>query len=211
VIDFIRKTWIRLHLRGVSFADKSGRLDSLYRVEDPWGMATAREQHRFRATGAIIEKWLGKVGTILEVGCGEGHQSESLQPLCAALTGIDVSERAVERARVRCPGATFLAGELGSVVGPGGGRFDLVTACEVLYYMSDVRAAIRRMSELGVHCLATYYDGKASQLDPIFKDVPVLHSETFSHEDTSWRAVCWRGGDLLSASPTPRTAADQAG
>jgi 2-polyprenyl-3-methyl-5-hydroxy-6-metoxy-1,4-benzoquinol methylase len=203
LIDFIRKTWIRLHLRGVSFADKSGRLDSLYRVEDPWGMATAREQHRFNATAAIIEKWIGKVDTLLEVGCGEGHQSESLMPLCRALTGIDVSERAVQRARVRCPVATFQAGELSSVQGPGGGRFDLVTACEVLYYMSDVRGAIRRMSELGVHCLATYYDGRAAQLDPVFKDVPVLHSESFSHEDTRWRAVCWRGDDLLAAWAKP--------
>lgn len=164
-------------------------------------MTTAREQYRFEATAAIVQRWLGKTGTILEVGCGEGHQSESLVPLCRALTGIDISERAVQRARVRCPSATFLAGDLNSVQAPGG-KFDLVTACEVLYYMSDVRAAIRRMSELGTNCLATYYDGRSPQLDPIFKDVPVLHSETFSHEDTRWRAVSWRGGDLLSAWKT---------
>src|SRR5262249_10528424 len=163
-----------------------GRLDSLYRLEDPWGMATAREQRRFKATAAIIQKWLGEVDTILEGGCGGGHQSESLAPLCRALTRIDGSGRAVQRARGRCPGATFRAGDLGSVQGPNGGRFELVTACEVLYYISDVRVAIRRMSELGVHCLGTYYDGSAAQLDPIFKDVPVLHSETFSHEDTRW-------------------------
>jgi len=186
-----------MHLRSVSFADKSRRLNSLYRVKDPWGMETACEQSRFAATAAIIDRWVGTVGTLLEVGCGEGHQSMSLLSRCQTLVGIDISERAIARARSRCSGATFFVGDIYSTNGPAGNRFDLVTACEVLYYMSDPRAAILRMSEIGEHCIATYYHGRAATLDSIFRKVPIARSEEFRHGDTRWRAVYWRGDDLL--------------
>jgi len=54
----------------------------------------------------------GRVSSLLEIGCGEGHQSAQLQLVCDRLTGLDVSGRAVKRARGRCPGGEFLVGDV---------------------------------------------------------------------------------------------------
>ena len=48
---------------------------------------------------------------ILEIGCGEGHQSGRLLEICDSLYGIDVSHRAITRAQARCSGAKFGVGD----------------------------------------------------------------------------------------------------
>src|SRR5580700_10350985 len=100
-------------------------------------MRSAREQARFEWTNQVIGDHLAPLGTILEVGCGEGHQSQYLARQSGELYGIDVSARAVDRARQRCPAGNFAVGDpftLGSAMPD---RYDLVAACEVLYYVKD--------------------------------------------------------------------------
>ena len=88
-VSRLRGFWVRWALRGVHYADRAGKLNLLYRVEDPWQMQSAREQARFGWTNQIIEANLAPVGTILEIGCGEGHQSQYLARACGQLYGIE--------------------------------------------------------------------------------------------------------------------------
>jgi SAM-dependent methyltransferase len=171
-------------------------LDALYTVADPWLMTSPSEQFRFDATNRLISRRLGgtAVQSLLEVGCGEGHQSLHLQNVCDRLIGLDVSARAVRRARVRCPQAEFLVGDIFSrqvsVLAP----FDLVVACEVLYYMTDVTAALRQIRLLGRNCLLTYFEGEAKTLDRhVSASCPTSLSEVFTFEQARWRAV-WLDG-----------------
>ncbi len=69
----LRDFWVRLALRRVHYADCTGKLDRLYRVEDPWQMESAREQARFAWTSRLIAAHFAPLGSILEIGCGEGH------------------------------------------------------------------------------------------------------------------------------------------
>lgn len=144
-MEQLRTLWKRILLRGVHASHKYSRLDTLYVLKDPWDMESEREQFRFHETARVIRDNIGQVGTILEIGCGEGHQSRTLVPLCNRFTGIDISRRAVKRARSRVLNAEFHAGDIfTSRVLSNEGTFDLVIACEVLSYLPDMPSAVRR-------------------------------------------------------------------
>ena len=188
----LRDYWKRLALRRVHYADRADKLDMLYRVEDPWHMESAKEQARFDWTNRLISTHLAPVGSVLEIGCGEGHQSRHLSRVCGQLYGLDVSTRAVSRARHRCPAAQFAVGgpftfHLSQMPSP----VDLVVACEVLYYVKDVPRFLARLSELGRACLVTYYQGQAPSLDPHLAAMPDGHRDRFTCDDTEWNAVWW--------------------
>lgn len=174
-------------------ADHVGALDTLYRIEDPWNMGSPREQARFVATNRLIEREFGRVGDLLEIACGEGHQSEHLRRVCDRLVGVDVSGRAVERARRRVPDARFELVDLSRSGWRGPpDRFDLVTACEMLYDLQDVAPMIERMNALGRACFVTFYSPAAERLSPHLSALPLLGRESFGHGDVEWLACWWR-------------------
>ena len=188
-----RKAWMKLTLKDVSGNDNHSQLDRIYTVADPWGMETAREQARFAATNAIIESAFGRVGSVLEIGCGEGHQTEWLARLSDEQYGVDVSAKAIERARKRLPQASFHAGSIEDQPwGDAAGRFDLVTACDVLYYMSDVPAAIARMRHLAPNGLVTFYAPTCDRVAPHLMGIPNIRHDWIAHQRTSWLVAWWR-------------------
>jgi SAM-dependent methyltransferase len=192
----LNEMWRRLVLRGVRYSDNYKKLDVSYLVMDPWGMASPREQYRFVETNRIILKKLGRVESLLEIGCGEGHQSVELRQVCDQLFGLDVSRRAVSRARRRCPQGEFLVGDVFSHEVAARGPFDLVVACEVLYYVADVAAVLRRMRTLGRKNLVTYFEGEMETLDPLVLSFPGVVAESFEFKDARWRCAWW-GGDRV--------------
>jgi predicted TPR repeat methyltransferase len=106
--------------------------DDLYAAErDPWEFETSPyEQAKYDATIAALPRGYE---TGLEIGCSIGVLTERLQPHVADLLAVDVSESALEAARARVPGVTFERRELPEQFPPG--RFDLIVASEVLYYL----------------------------------------------------------------------------
>ncbi|MGH6645240.1 MAG: hypothetical protein ACRED3_21350, partial [Bradyrhizobium sp.] len=70
-----RRSWMKYALRGVGPNDNFERLDLAYSIEDPWNMNSPGEIARFEATNRIIEREFGRVGSLLELGCGKGHQT----------------------------------------------------------------------------------------------------------------------------------------
>jgi len=194
---WFRRRWRRLNLRGVERADAHLRLELLYRLNDPWNMASDRERFRFEETSRILRRALvspaERVDSLLEIGCGEGHQSEHLAPLCRSLNGIDISPTAVRRARQRLPGASFVAGDL--LAQPWAAerhRFDVVTAFEVLYYVKDMARVLETMSTLGRACIVSYYEPSAPVVEPHLAAMPVEGRERFRFEDVEWRVAWWR-------------------
>lgn len=189
----LRDLWVRLTLRGVHFSNRHGRLNELYRAENPWNLDSAKEKHRFEETNRIIAEAFGRPQRILEIGCGEGHQSEYLKRQCEELFGIDVAERAVDRAGRRLPDCQFERADLASsVLARTHTPFDLVVAAEVLYYVSDVEGTIRRMEEVGKACLVTYYSALDAKLGPILAGRSGANTRRFEFEGTVWQAHWWR-------------------
>jgi 2-polyprenyl-3-methyl-5-hydroxy-6-metoxy-1,4-benzoquinol methylase len=193
--QMVRRTWMRYALRGVRQNDAHGRLDLAYKVPDPWHMASEQEQARFVETCTILRRELGaRFNTVLEIGCGEGHQTEHLAELAGRITGIDVSPKAIERAARRMPEGEFLAGELFAQPWARAlGHFDLVTACEVIYYMSDLAGFLRAMDRLGHHCLVTYFAPAARKVEAHVMAMPGVQQTTFRYRDVEWVAAWWKG------------------
>lgn len=188
-----RRTWMKYAMRGVGAADNHGRMDLAYSMPDPWDMDSNMERARFAATDALITRTFGRVGSILELGCGEGHQTRHFAALADTVYGIDVSAKAVERARVAVPDAHFAATDIfAQPWGEERGRFDLVTACEVMYYMKDVDATIARMSQLGRNCLVTFFSPALRRLSPHLDRIPNLQKDWMFYGGTVWLACWWR-------------------
>jgi SAM-dependent methyltransferase len=61
--------------------------------------ARVADQKRLKFITDNIRKALGEEGTILDVGCGNGIISSSLGRLGYGVTGIDVSEKAIQKAK----------------------------------------------------------------------------------------------------------------
>jgi SAM-dependent methyltransferase len=189
----ITKLWRRYTMRHLRQSDNYRDLNRLYAVPDPWGMVTEREQSRFRQTNAVLESLVGPVKSILEIGSGEGHQSEHLARLCQRLDGVDVSARAVARASARVPHCRFGVGDIANLpwTMAEGDRYDLVVACEMLYYVADVPKTIARMSELGRACLVTFFC-PGQRLARHLEAIPAAQRGWIYHEPYAWLWAFWR-------------------
>jgi len=199
--QLVRRTWMKYALRKVRQNDAHERLDLAYKLPDPWHMASEQEQARFVETNAVIERELDDhFERVLEIGCGEGHQSEYLSALAGELTGLDVSETAIVRARKRLPDASFLVGDIYAQPWIGErGRFDLVTACEVVYYMSDLPKFLRAMDTLGHDCLVTYFAPAARKVEAHVRAMAGVKQSSFRYKDVEWIAAWWPGAAARSA------------
>ncbi len=191
------RAWTSLVEDEMSDAEARQALDTQYQVTDPFKMDSPKEQFRFAETNRILAAGLiapqSRVGSILEIGCGEGHQSEYFSRLCDRLTAIDPVADAVARGRARLPGAEFIAGDLYDQPWANDlARFDIVTACEVIYYFKDIPGILRKMSRLGRACLVTYHRPAAYLVEGPLKAMPRGGRATFVFEDVEWRAAWWR-------------------
>jgi 2-polyprenyl-3-methyl-5-hydroxy-6-metoxy-1,4-benzoquinol methylase len=190
----LKKRWMReIFSYGMHQRDEVARFNRLYLIRDPWAMNCERERIRFRETNRLITENFGRPHSLLEIGCGEGLQSSELQQICDTLYGVDVSVRAVRRAKRRCPQATFAVSDMYRLTQfMPLARFDLVTACEVLYYMTDVPGALRRLSELGQACLISYYDGAREEMDKHVAEIPGVKFESIPADDGVFTVAWWR-------------------
>jgi trans-aconitate methyltransferase len=155
-------------------------------------METESEQFRFEETNRLIRTNIGPIQSLLEIGCGEGHQTSKLGELCPDVYAIDISARAVERAKHRYPRANFDVGDVFTApILKSIPRLDLVVACEVLYYVRDVPEFLARMEQVARSCFVTYVSVQESQLAPILGTIVHRQTATFEYDQTRWYAAWW--------------------
>ena len=100
---------------------------------------------------AIIEGWryrLKPTGRLLDLGCGEGVLLEQIHgPAPVDYTGVDFSQVAIDVAVTKTREASiqrFVCADLVTFEPPPGATFDIIVFNEVLYYLNDPIAAVRR-------------------------------------------------------------------
>ena len=98
----------------------------------------------------IVQQWLEQSGrrdlTILEVGCGAGWLCPRLLPF-GQVTGTDLSDEVLGRARQRAPEVNFIAGDFMKIEFAAA-AFDAVVALEVLSHVADQPAFLARAASL---------------------------------------------------------------
>lgn len=186
------RLWKRAMLRGTAFTGAYRKLSLLYAMEDPWEMDSAREQHRFVETRKLLAGITPRYSSILELGAGEGHQSLKLTELTDELHGLELSARAVARARQRCPAGRFEQGRLEDLPQFYGERvFDLVMACEVLYYVEDLEAALRLIQSRAKRLFVSNYLVRAEGMRTTLTGPGWRRLPDISKEDTVWECHLW--------------------
>ena len=105
----------------------------------------------------------------LDVGCGAGLLCEPLARLGAAASGVDAAEENIAAARVHAAGSDLAIDyRHGDLAALGLGRFDLVTAMEVIEHVADkpafVAALAASLAPGGLMVLSTPNRTAASRL-----------------------------------------------
>ncbi|MEQ8965583.1 MAG: glycosyltransferase [Azospirillaceae bacterium] len=105
---------------------------------DPWQYDSPYEVEKYERTLSLLPD--GPIGDALELACAEGHFTRRLAPRVARLEAVDISERALARARERCrmagiDGVRFARADF--FAEPIAGDRNLIVCSEVLYYLDD--------------------------------------------------------------------------
>lgn len=122
------------------------------RFWDRWN-AAARETHisgsserQWQAIESLLRAGNGQALDIIDVGCGTGWTCERLAAF-GRVTGTDLAESVIERARARLPQVRFLCGDFFALDLPMA-SFDVAVCLEVLSHVADQHAFLARLAAL---------------------------------------------------------------
>ena len=111
--------------------------------DDPWGHNWRGSQlYRYDLYKVIINEYvfneveIDNQSKILDIGCAIGDFTAQLSRFSRNITGIDISEEAIQRAKRRFPNIKFKVGALPET-GLLHNFFDVITCLEVLNYMDE--------------------------------------------------------------------------
>lgn len=98
----------------------------------------------------VLLCWIAAFGRrdlrILDAGCGAGWLCERLTQF-GEVTGVDLADEVVARARQRAPQVTFISGDV-MEIDLGQATFDVTISLEVLSHVADQPAFIARLADL---------------------------------------------------------------
>jgi peptidoglycan/xylan/chitin deacetylase (PgdA/CDA1 family)/2-polyprenyl-3-methyl-5-hydroxy-6-metoxy-1,4-benzoquinol methylase len=116
--------------------DRSQFWDAMFEAPDPWNYGSEYEQIKYQRQLSLLPH--KRIGRALEVACAEGWFTERLAERVERLIAIDISTKALDRARRRCANRSNISFErldiAAETIPPG---LDLIVCSEVLYYLDD--------------------------------------------------------------------------
>lgn len=166
--------------------------ERLYAQPDPWMLlGSENEAAKYALTLELCGD--GPFEHALEIGCGEGVFTSQLAPLCRSLLAVDISSRALERARHRCgdfPQVLCEARALPAAYPDG--PFDVMVASDVLYYLvpDDLSVAASRIESslrAGGRLVALHYAPPVNAVtngDAVHDRLHEVLSLTHAHSET---------------------------
>lgn len=158
-----------------------GEFEQMYRdYDDPWHQ-TVRE--RFASEKAIALNLLERlnhefgVRRVIELGCGLGHFTNRIAELGLEVTGLDVSETAITKARVAYPRIPFQVARFNDFEILRSLTPDVIVMAEVTWYVLDDLRTFRSFirdefpGTFLLHSLMTYEPGTQKYGKEFFTDL----------------------------------------
>ena len=105
--------------------------DLYYATPDPWHISHAR--FRDNVLRRCLKPFI-RDKSVLELGCGEGHLTQTIFSKARSVVGIDISDVAIARAKsLNLPNAIFESADFLQASFEG---YDVIAAIECVYYLS---------------------------------------------------------------------------
>jgi len=116
-------------------------LDAQAQESDRW---KRKNQCYYEEVERIVRFHVPRGASVLEIGCGTGDLLAALAP--SRGVGVDISPKALEIARSKHPGLTFLAGDAEDI--PISEPFDYVLLSDLIGYLDDVQRAFEQLNRV---------------------------------------------------------------
>jgi len=116
--------------------DQAAYWENIFAQPDPWNYLSAYETKKYHQTIEILGN--EPVGAAMEVACAEGIFTRMIRPHVNSLLAVDISTRALERARQRCADLDDIRFDTFNLITDTPPKsLDLIICSEVLYYLED--------------------------------------------------------------------------
>jgi SAM-dependent methyltransferase len=116
-------------------------LDAQAPESDRW---RRKNRYYYEEVERIVRFHIPWGASVLEIGCGTGDLLAALAP--SRGVGIDISPKALEIARAKHPGLTFLVGDAEDL--PLSEPFDYILLSDVIGYINDVQSAFEQLNRV---------------------------------------------------------------
>jgi MPBQ/MSBQ methyltransferase len=163
-----------------------------------WGYWLNNTRSQKEACEGLVEKLLAMIpvkrGTVLDVACGKGATTRHLTKyyLPANVTGINISQKQLRRARLNAPGSKFLMMDATDLKFDDN-SFDAVICVEAAFhfgtrqrFLSEARRVLRPGGFLVLSDILFRRD--------VERDAPMLHAENWVADSDAYRELLLRAG-----------------
>ncbi len=116
-------------------------LDAQAPESDRW---RRKNRYYYEEVERIVRFHVPRGASVLEIGCGTGDLLAALAP--SRGVGVDLSTKAVEIARSKHPGLTFLTGDAENI--PLSEPFDYVLLSDLIGYLDDVQRGFEQLNRV---------------------------------------------------------------
>lgn len=120
----------------------------------------------------ILKEYANNFSNILDLGCGEGTRLNSLYSHGVSLSGIDISQKAIQLAKGKYKNIKFIIGDLEHLPFDAE-SFDMVYSYFVLEHLTDpekaLREAVRILEHNGILLLAAPNYGAPNRASPPYR------------------------------------------
>jgi trans-aconitate methyltransferase len=136
-----------------------GRFEEMYQQEDVQGFDSWFQEDVTHSTKrfafCLLEQY--NFNSILDIGCGKGSFTHLLKKNNNEVSGCDLSDTAIKKAKSKFPLINFFVASSADLMQGHKQNYDLVLMMEVLSYIPDWAEFIRYVSGITEYCLITLY------------------------------------------------------
>lgn len=170
-----------------------GEFEKMYQeCDNPWHqMEEANISYSRADTINSIHRF--KLRHVLEAGCGLGYFTAYLAEHChnVCITGMDISDTAIKKAKSNFPQLTFVQGDLSNLDGKMLERYDGIVFSEIMWYILDnLDSILKKIKDV-------LRGGTLIVNQTFYKSVQQYGREFFTNQDEMIRYIGW---DVLAKS-----------